>query len=86
MSDKPQLDPEAIAAALKVAEGTPTSPTYQNRTTSVTKRVADTLRERGAKSGTLALRIARKIDPQAYHGQRMRIAGADLTVVDPAQA
>ncbi|TDX29108.1 hypothetical protein DFO67_108152 [Modicisalibacter xianhensis] len=50
------------------------------------KRIADLVRERGIKRGTLALRIARKIDSRVEHGEVLTIAGAKFTVQDPAQA
>lgn len=59
---------------------------YQNRrTTSFTCRLAELVKERGIKRGTVGLRIARKIDKMAYHGQVMKIGEAELTVMDPAQ-
>ncbi len=58
----------------------------QGRTTGMAKRIADMVRERGIRKGTLAIRIARKIDSSVYHGQVLTIAGAEFTVVDPAQA
>lgn len=65
----------------------PASVRYQQgRTTSTIKRLGDMVRERGIESGTIGLRIARRIDRRAYHGQVLEIAGAKLTVEDPAQA
>lgn len=58
----------------------------QGRTTSMAKRIADMVRERGIRKGTLAIRIARKIDASVCHGEVLTIAGAEFTVVDPAQA
>lgn len=65
--------------------GTLSAQYQQGRTTSMVKRLADLVRERGIKRGTIALRIARKMDRMAYHGQVLHIAGAELTVIDPAQ-
>lgn len=58
----------------------------QGRNQHMTQRIADMVRERGIRKGTLAIRIARKIDPSVYHGQVLTIAGAEFTVKDPAQA
>ncbi|MCG7598398.1 hypothetical protein MHM84_01200 [Halomonas sp. McH1-25] len=66
--------------------GTLSAQYQQGRTTSMTKRIADLVRERGIKRGNLALRIARKIDSRVEHGEVMTIAGAEFTVQDPAQA
>lgn len=66
--------------------GTLSAQYQQGRTTSTVARIADLVRDRGIKRGTVALRIARKIDRMAVHGQVLHIAGAELTVTDPAQA
>ncbi|WP_277810682.1 hypothetical protein [Chromohalobacter canadensis] len=57
------------------------STAYQNgRTTSIAKRLADTVRERGIKRGMLSVGIARRVDSKAKIGDRMIIAGAEFTV------
>lgn len=57
------------------------SASYQNdRAISMAKRLADQVRERGIRSGLLAVRIARHVDPQVKVGDRMVIAGAEFVV------
>lgn len=53
---------------------------YQGRTTSMAKRIADLVRVRGIQRGLLSIGIARRVDPAAKVGDRMIIAGAELTV------
>jgi len=68
--------------AISRIEMPPASAAYVGRTTSMAKRLADTVRARGIQSGTLALRIARQVDPHIRPGQRMVIAGAEFTVAE----
>ncbi|MGQ7248282.1 hypothetical protein ACUN9Y_13225 [Halomonas sp. V046] len=76
MTDQ-RLTPEDVANL----DMPPVSATYQRRTTSTAKRLADMVEERGISRGTLGLRMARRVDSQARLGQTMMIAGADFTVV-----
>lgn len=53
---------------------------YANRTTSMAKRLADMVRERGIRRGTLSLKIAMQVDPKIQRGQGLTIAGARFEV------
>ncbi len=53
---------------------------YQQRTTSVAKRIADLVRERGIEGGMLSTKVARQVDPHASIGDVMHIAGATFMV------
>ncbi|MAX33673.1 MAG: hypothetical protein CME72_11495 [Halomonadaceae bacterium] len=81
---------EVMASAKRAIAGMDMPPAsarfQQGRNQHMTQRIADMVRERGIRQGTLAIRIARKIDPSVYHGQVLTIAGAEFTVKDPAQA
>lgn len=63
----------------------PASARYVKHKTDAEKRIEALVEERGIERGTIGLRIARKIDKGAVHGQTMRIGGAVFTVEDPAQ-
>ena len=53
---------------------------YPARATSMTKRLADLVRERGIKRGTISLRIAQQVDAEIRVGDRLPIADAVFTV------
>jgi len=53
---------------------------YPARASSMTKRLADIVRERGIKRGMLSVGIARRVDSKAKVGDRMTIAGAEFVV------
>ncbi|WP_043530462.1 hypothetical protein [Litchfieldella xinjiangensis] len=72
--------------AIAGLEMPPASARYVKHKTKAEKHIEALVKERGIESGTIGLRIARKIDRRAVHGQVMRIAGAVFTVKDPAQA
>lgn len=71
--------------AISYLDASPASARFVKHKTEAEKRVEALVKERGIERGTLGLRIARKIDKGAVHGQTMRIGGAVLTVEDPAQ-
>ena len=56
------------------------SATYAGRTTSIAKRLAETVRERGIRRGLLSVGIALRVDPKVKIGDRMTIAGAEFVV------
>ena len=54
---------------------------YQNSTTSVTKRIADMVKERGIEAGMLSVKVARQVDPKLCAGDTVQIGGATFMVM-----
>ncbi|QJQ93922.1 MULTISPECIES: hypothetical protein [Halomonadaceae] len=80
--------PEVMANAKRAIarlDMPPASAQFIKHKTEVEKRIEALVKERGIERGTLGLRIARKMDKGAYHGQVLTIAGATFPVEDPAQ-
>lgn len=54
---------------------------YQRGSTSVTKRIADMVAERGIEAGMLSIKVARQVDPHAAIGDTLQIGGATFMVM-----